>query len=1083
MNNQIIAVNDIEFDELSQITAENVLAPGYYWRLKNDFQVENPRWKDHPHQLHAGDVHLLLDIFEHEGSPHTAIVLSHPRDGANTEYRILIADFLTNFEPEKDADAVRAKEQAQIMGEVQTMQEEMAQAQINPMALPGMKDAVDEAVEKFERSMVAEVAASQKDQMTRTADLRKIHRRAARRSEAAGNPLTVRSVVVSDQVGHLISGGINSEGLQDLTVEAKRRITVAEATAKWLTKRANEMGDILKSLTPYYAEKGKVALARANKAITYVKDITQGLTSLTLYTGDGVEVIPVTEGVSAPAVEPLTLVQGKRYMDEELAVWADVDDSFDWKSQSRFFDALKENASLVNQIFPTPRCVVSVAVTRRNVEYSDKTSPRDRALSEIRNRSVFLLVRDGKNIHSVYSSEPSHECTSRLFPTQDEIEKPFRGIDGTKIGLQDVSFGTSVERFNNVSLHYKRFLILLCGLDHRLKLFGEFYPPENALEFMSLEFQQKYFHFHEDDNVSRLIGDSLESVNDWINRCNKAVRSGSRVVISSGAGLTGASPQLRRLHSMRLNMRQLPSQLIVTRAKGHHYVTVPISSDCRDEKGTANAWLDGPDAAKNQDWFLCMDMVRLEVVRRYIYSRINRIGIISWLRTFKRVEAILVSEHAQQAGLRSALAKAAVENAVLTPVEVGEAVESALATWRASRRGADAPFADDIKSVNELLTLMYPSDRIAQSTDQWVAELIRVQDAKPLMLCRTGSNRLVLYVQATDRDKEPYAKGVHWGWVKRILIDVLKTKLSVASTSLVWLEKGKPNAAEIVIREWPELAAQIHAYPQPCQLKWLEVIKTKIATTEKLLANVLELGRGKPCNAGIHEDFMMPLTWNAERVFSELKHFEHIRMAIPVGVIQHTPDSPVLFLYAMTRAANFVNHYGTEKQWEAYKAEVFTKHVRFHQKSLEHGLAWTLIQTKEPFKNTVLETNAEWKVPGATKIQSHKSGGYTKKQLNNNFFSSNKSTRAERRAKGGNAGHESVEFRLSWNRSIESILGVAPHLRRNFHKDQRNNFYWTNANKTYEPAKIARELSLLIWNEKQDRSIANRYFSTGRSSD
>lgn len=1079
MQNPLIVVADLAPEKFERITSENVLAPGYFWRLKNDLKIPNPIWKDHSDELHAGDVHLLLDIFEHEGAPHTAIVLCHPRNGVDTEYRILIADFLTNFEPEKDADAVRAKEQAQIMGKVQAMQEEMAQAQVNPLALPGMKEAVDKAVDKFEQSMVAENAASKKDEVTRVSDLRKIHRRAARRSATAGNPLTVRSVAISDQVGHLITGGINSEGLQDLTTEARRRIAIAEATSVWLTERATKMGDTLKRLTPYYAEKGKVALARANKAINYVKDITQGLKSLKLYTGDGVDVVPVTEGASASTAEPLTLVQGKRFMDEELAVWADVEDSFDWSSQIRFFDALKDNASLVSQVFPTSRCVVSFAVTRRDVHYGKDVSAYQRVMNQIENRAVFLLIRDGQNIHAVYSAEPSHESAARLFPTQDEIEKPFRGIDGSAIGLQDVAFGQSVERFNDVSLHYKRFLILLCGLDHRMKLMGEFYPPESGLQFMSLEFQQKYFNFLEDDNASRLIGHDLEPVTDWIHCCNKAVRSGSRVVISSGTGLKSSSPQITRLSSMTVNMSRLPGNLIVSRTKGHHHVTVPIESRHGYEQSTANAWLDGPDADKAKEWFLCMDMVRLESVRRYVYSRISRMGSISWIRTFKRAEAILVAEHAQQADLRIALAKAALDNGILVASEVNEAIEGALATWRAARRGVDAPHVSDTKAVHELLTLMYPSDRIAQSTERWVGDLIQNLGSEPLMLCRTGANRLVLYMESTEQDKAPFASGVHWGWVKRVLIDVLKTKLSVASSSLVWLEAGKPNPAEVVIREWPLLGNHVHDYPQPCQLKWLETAKLNIADAERLVGSVLASGRAEPCKTGIHEDFIEPLIWNAARAFKEMKNYGSSLMAIPVGVLQHTPKSPVVFLYARTRAAEFVHHYGTEKQWDDYVEEVFAGHTNYGKKVLVGELSWTLIQTKEPFKNIIVEPSATWGKPDASKINSHKSGGYKKKQLGDRWVFNNKTTRAERRAAGGMPRHERTEFTLSWNRSIEAILGVAPHLRRKFYAEDKR---WTLGSKSgfgkrYQPEMVVHHLSPLIWNESQGRSVANRHFS------
>lgn len=1079
-------------DDLQRIAAENVLAPGYYWRLKRNLEVPIPNWKDRSWTLYAGDVHLLLDIFEFEGTPHTAILLGHPRNGSNSHYRILIADFLANLEPATDADSVRATEQAKIMQEVADMQSEMAQAQENPLALPGVQEAVEESLEEFTRKMEAEVAASQQDHVQRIADLRRIHRRAARRSSAAGNPLVARSVTISDQVGLMISGGIDSEGLQELTVEARKRIVIAETTSKWLIKRSEKLADKLKCLTPYYAEKGQVALARAKKAISYVKDITQGLTSLKLYTGDGVDVVTILEGAHAPASEPLTLVQGKRRMDEELAVWANVDDDFDWTHQGRFFEALKTNPSLVDQVFPASRCVVSMAVTGRDIYYSSRdTTPWQRVMNQIRNRAVFLLVRDGQNIHAVYSSEPSHEAAARLFPTQKEIEEPFRGIDGSTIGLQDVAFGESAERFDDIALHYKRFLILLCGLDHRMKLFGEFYPPETALQFMSLGFQQRYFSFLEDDNDERLIGDGMEPVSKWIERCNTAVRSGSRVITSLDGHLTAASPQLTRSRSEKLCQSRMTVQLVVAREKGHHYISVPTESRYGRGRGQASVWLDGPSSTESRDWFLCMDLVRLATVQRYIYSRLNRTRNISWLRAFKRAEAILLEEQQQQAALREVLARAALDNGVLAAGEVVEAIELALATWRAARRGSDAPAATDTKAVHELLTLMYPNDRIARSTDQWVARLIADLGAAPLMLCRTGKTRLVLYVEATPLDREPYADGVHWGWVKRVLIDVLKTKLSVASQSLVWLQKGKPNAAETVMREWPRLQDWIQEHAEPCPLRWLSEAKTTIAAHAAKLGPILAQGRSRPARAGIEEGFMSDLLRDAKSQFEPLKYYQHMHFTVPLGVTQQKVRAPVLFLYATCNAAQFVHRYGTKSQWDTYKKSVFCGHDRYSTRSLAEPFKWDLLETKEPVRRAVVRwvqvrsVDTKWNT-----VNSHYSGGVKRSERASSFHEN--STRATRRANGGAPRHTRATLVLSWNRSIESLLGVAPHVRRLFYAqvnsrvnrvgfsldDSYDEARKAERNRKFEPNPPRHHLSPLIWDAVSGRSNANRYFST-----
>lgn len=356
----------------TRIEAVNTLEPGHYWRVVKVIPVTSDRWGSRL-QLIEGDIHLLADLYEFEGALHSAIILSHPRDGKGQELRILIADFLGAFEPvtQAEAEANRAASQAQIMDEVNGIQEEMAQAEINPLALPDVQAAATKAVERFEADEAAKIQVKVQDTAKRQSDLRKLHRRAARRSEAKGNPIALRRSTISDRLDVMIAEGVTSDGVYELSLEAGRRIAVAQATGKWLEKRAENMAALLSGLAPYYAERGAVAIARSKKAMTYVATLSQGIASLQLYTGDGIDVMPVSEGADAPTDEPLTLFQGKRFMDEELAVWADVDDSFDWTSQDEFFKAMATNPALRDQVLPTPRSVVSMAVTRRHIDYSD----------------------------------------------------------------------------------------------------------------------------------------------------------------------------------------------------------------------------------------------------------------------------------------------------------------------------------------------------------------------------------------------------------------------------------------------------------------------------------------------------------------------------------------------------------------------------------------------------------------------------------------------------------------------------------------------------------------------------------------
>lgn len=539
-----------------------------------------------------------------------------------------------------------------------------------------------------------------------------------------------------------------------------------------------------------------------------------------------------------------------------------------------------------------------------------------------------------------------------------------------------------------------------------------------------------------------------------------------------------------------MDAKKLPDQLIVSRVKKNHCVTVPTYAKFNEASGqnTAVVWLDGPECT-NADWFLCMDMVRLPVIRRYIYSRMSRVGSIGWLRVFKRAEAILVAEQAAQAELRTLLANAALENGILAPNEVDEAIEVALVTWRAAHKGADAPFAHDTKAVHELLTLMFPVDRLAKSTQEMVDELIIAKQFTPLKLCRTGKNRFVLYVLASQEDRAPYSTGVQWGWVKRALIDVQKKKLSVASTSFVWLEKDKPDATEAMMREWPEYANWVHNTGEPCELKSLAHMKAAMLKVEAQLADVLARGRAQPCKTGIDDQLFDQLLVEAKAKYQKMKYLSDISLAIPVGVFQFEPEktekgNPALFLYAKTPAYAFVDRYGSPEQLQTYKNEVLLK--RFYSRSVErmvkdaNAYKWSLIQTKAPFKTCVLEANASYEVPRNVHIDGHKSGGVKKKARRSEF--GRDSTRAERRAKNGNPWHEREQHILSWSRRIESILGLAPHLKHAFYKDQRK-WAWskskTEKQAVFEPNSPAHfDFSKMIWDAAQNRSHANKYFST-----
>jgi hypothetical protein len=529
--------------EFETLQSEQTFEPGFYWTAKAECDG-----------VEKGETLLLLDINMFEGQPHSVKLRYHPRDGEG-HHTIMVAKFMASFEPCPNADEIRQREQQAVMQEVTDLQNELMRTQMDPqLMIAAVRDDVERKIKESEAKAVATPREAE-ESAERQRNLSKTHRRAARRSEAAGNPLTVPRAALASDVGDLIGAGINETGVAEMRKLAGRQAIIAGAQAAWLQKKTSAITTTLGKLAPYIAERSAVALARASGAVKMSERIKRGIASLDLYTGKDVDAYDIRTGADAPSSEPLTIIQGKRYAEEEFAAWADVTSDFDFTNKKQFFDAIASNDELMAQVLPTPRCVVSVAMTRNARDYGD---PLANMVYNIQNALVFLLVRNGNNVHVVYSKSPSHEAAKRLFPTKDELQRPFVGIDGARISIRDTEFGEATKWFDDIALVYRRFLILLCGLDHRLQLFGSFYPPEKAMSFMTAEFQESFMRFLADDEgTDWLIGDQLPDLSAWMTERNKMAQSGSRIfVLGRSAAIKDHAPELKRRHALDVTREQ-----------------------------------------------------------------------------------------------------------------------------------------------------------------------------------------------------------------------------------------------------------------------------------------------------------------------------------------------------------------------------------------------------------------------------------------------------------------------------------------------------------------------------------------------
>ncbi|MBG6083071.1 hypothetical protein [Rubrivivax gelatinosus] len=1064
------------------LRSEQVLEPGYYWRAKRDVGDRIP----------AGDVLLLVELVEFEDRLHSVKVRCHPRDGEG-EYKFLIADFVADFEPADDGDAVRAEEQQGILNRVAELQDELVRTQGNPHL---MLEAVKPLIEADEDARKNKQARDEEKQLceqeSRRRNLSKLHRRAARRSAAKGNPLTLPKVAVGTNISQLLAAGVDEGGVVQLREMAERQMVLAQAQANWLTDRTEQITRTLKQLAPYAAEKAAVALARSSDAVRRAHLIRQGIESLDLYTGKGVDVFEVRDGAEAPAHVPLTLVQGKRYMEEELAAHVDTSVDFDWRSQAAFFEELATNEGLLNQVFPTERCVVSMCVTRHLRQYGNAWQD---LLNNLQNQLVFLLVRNGGKVHVVYSATPSHEAADRLFPTQDELGEVFRGADGTKVSLRDVEFGEKSKRFDDLSLHYRRFLILLCGLDHRLRLMGEFYPPEQQINFMSADFQARYMRFYADEEFADLLpdGGELPSVRTWMHDKNAMVQSGSRVFLISSVGAARSSPELGRRRGLAFVEGQFKREHIAAAEGSRCFVTLETYDSWGHARSApkVKVYLDWQQKPVDEAWWLCLDGVAEHEIRRFLRSRRHWSMGVGHMRLFRRLADFLGAEAAVEAAAREYLLEQATTHGGLPEEVARPALDVAVRNWRAARRGEALPPLDNPSALNELLNLIAPagyvSPAMAPLVDRFIDKMRAADEGhQPLLLTRSGTNRYVLYTTASDLDKAPYPAVLRWGWVRRVVVEPTKAArhLREVSSSLVWLLSQVP-ASEVELRRYDGLDQWLHKQPEPIKLRTYAALARNLADAAAW-ASTLRGGEG----AGVPDEIFDKLAAScaAKHRSNEGSTMPMVRLAIPVAA--YGKDRQLSAVYMLARAERVLYFYGSKDQ----RARLLDLLSRYYSRSgllrvIDRAPQWEIAVSDEEFDRGPFQVS-----------RSRLAGGKGTFELEWARHVVSKNAKRTR-GKGGVPGvkgdgkpslfHHAMVAELSLNRMFDELAGVGPFGRRRFYKAQNENIKWECrwldvdkaaakrkeiASRRYEhPAKAV--LSPLIWSAAHRRSFAQAVFA------
>lgn len=808
------------------------LQAGQYWRALRTIVEEG---------IDDGTVLLIQSIRWVDDAPHTIILRPHPskigqqvyleipQDDGSTrrsyfvydEHRFLLNDFLGAFEFEPDHQRIRSSEVHEVQNRINALQAELLETQSNPVLLANV---VEAGLREQAKNAAEQAAAEPGDDEDASGE----------RSDAAlpvVAPAPGSSIVslATGTVADAIGAGITSEGIAAMKEAANREHQIATVKAKWIQAKTTEIAETVKAMTPFYEEQAAAALAHTEDVRTYVAKLLQGIESLDLYVGKDVDVQSVREGEAAPGDVPLTFVQKKLLMDEELAVWTDLDEWFDFEKEHLFFEALRKHDGLVNQIFPTERCVLVMAVTRRHIDYGDKWANMAR---NGENRKVFLLVRNGMNIHRVFSPVESHLGSARLFPTKDDQERIFRGFDGSQIKFEDVAYTDTLEKHEQFALHYKRFLLLVCGLDHRLKLFGDFYEGPQSLQFVSMNFQERYCRFLCDDDESTMLpGGDRTPVATWVDGKNAYLRSGSRVLcnwleVMNPDTAPGACKENGDRNGRGYDRRYTPKErtgVAVAYKDGNElFVEVAVSgySYTAHTDRTFNCKVN-LSKFKDGSWdytdlpFLCLDAVEPEDLHWYVHHRGSRSNHLSYIRFFKQALKFIERERADEQDTRKRLAQALADGNVADPSERESIIGQVVIAWRAANRGKPLPRFEGGSAPaawKSLLDQMYMLAGEGKRRLSEVEDFVREIALSPLRMVLSGGAKLVVY--AAPRPEECDDRLERHAWVHRITVERGKTKYCEKSRR--WASLPQHTASETTLHQWEgadDWASRASAFP------------------------------------------------------------------------------------------------------------------------------------------------------------------------------------------------------------------------------------------------------------------------------
>lgn len=678
-----------------------------------------------------GDVTLLaLRLHFTDDILHSIEMAAHPADPDQSTLRFLVDEFYTLFKP-VDGEPIRA-------AEIEKVNERIREIQQSLIAPPPPSSQTLLPASQYKRPSTTDLvrAAGHKEEMV-----------------ARANAVAVQ----------------------------------AEERMKFLQDGQKEIEQQSRVLVNFYQEKASAAIATVGDQIAFAKDLTEGLTSLSLYTGDKVNVHKIVEGQSADPSIPLHLYQDRLYFDEELAAEGIIG-GFDFGDVSKLDQIFSRNFRVIDRMIPAERGCVLVRVRREDKNYGGNgENAIAEALMNLENQTTYLLVRDGENVYIVYS-EITTDQAHHLFPSMSDIDRIFR-FSGREIRPEHLDYSKARDMFERNTVFYKRMLLLLWGLSDRENLFGDFYNKDVHGNWYSEEFQSKHLVYVYDAEGTLTV--QRPSFSDWVKEQNSKIQIGSRLAVNWPALINiSSAPDCysnRPDHNNKY-YRQFPSvdafgvvlvdknnkDRLVVRTQAHGWGRSPNKKVEKTVSVDVELGLYEDSIA-----CVCLDDIEIEDLNYYLESRKERQSYLSYFELFKMIRAQITAEDEEQGATRAKLLNDLLHG-VVDEVKAKASLKTAVRLWRAQNGGR--MLGDKRWTKDDHETVLNIAFALSGAQNDLMDRLKKTHpDLSVIEIRIDGKGQFWVYSEPTEADRCEASAKIAVVHVNRERLKVSKRNVSVAT--------------------------------------------------------------------------------------------------------------------------------------------------------------------------------------------------------------------------------------------------------------------------------------------------------------